>query len=497
MTPSTRDVLARNTVWYGLITMLGLASGLAMSVVLARGLGPALMGDFSFLLWTFRTLEAVASLGFPLALVRYSADALARGEAGVARGLIGVLLRWQLVSVALVAAGTIALALALAPEDLRWPLVVGAVGLLPGTVENLFMKATYGAQRYDLTARVSAIKTVLLLAISAGAVAMGAGLTAIVAGQALGTVLSGTLQVRGALSLYPRQAQAVTPAALDELGRYVASLSLVRVLETIVWDRSEIFFLKLWVLPQEIAFYSLAAGLASRAMIVPAIFTGALLPALASLHGAGDDGEFRHLYRSALRSVALVGAPIAAVSAGLAPTLVHLLYGEAYAPVAGLYQLLVAVGLLGVGRDVVWAALRAAGDRRSMLTATAVTAVLDLAVAALLVRPWGTAGAVAANTVAQVTVSVWAFVALRRLKGVRIPLGELSRIGVAAALALLAALAGSAATHSVGVVSVLVGGAAGLGTYLLACVLLGALSPRDFTELMASGRRLASFKAGA
>jgi hypothetical protein len=44
---------------------------------------------------------------------------------------------------------------------------------------------------------------------------------------------------------------------------------------------------------------------------------------------------------------------------------------------------------------------------------------------------------------------------------------------------------------------VLVGGAAGVGTYLLACVLLGALSTRDFTVLMASGRRLASFKAGA
>src|SRR5262249_12790581 len=37
VTATPRDVLARNTVWYGLITVLGLASGLAMSVVLARG----------------------------------------------------------------------------------------------------------------------------------------------------------------------------------------------------------------------------------------------------------------------------------------------------------------------------------------------------------------------------------------------------------------------------------------------------------------------------
>jgi O-antigen/teichoic acid export membrane protein len=490
-----RDVLARNTLWYGLITMLGLASGLAMSVVLARGLGPALMGDFSFLMWTFRTLEAVASLGFGLALVRYSADALARHEPGLARGMIGVLLRWQLASIALVVLGTMALTLALAPPNLRWPLVVGAIGLVPATIESLFMRATYGAQRYDLTAQVSAIKTALLLAISIAAVLMGAGLTGIILGQALGTVLSCTLQVRRALSLYPRHAQAVAPAVRDELGRYVLSLSVVRVLETLVWDRSEIFFLKLWVLPQEIAFYSLAAGLASRAMIVPAIFVGALLPALASLHGAGDDGEFARLYRSALRSVALVGAPIAAVSAGLAPVLVGLLYGEAYAPVAALYRLLVAVGLLGVARDVAWAALRAAGDRRSMLTATAVTAVVDLGLAALLVRSHGTTGAVAANTVAQLTVSVWAFVALQRVKGSGVPFGDLARVGVAAGLALLAASAGATGAH--GVLSLLLGTATGLVTYLLACVLLGAINARDWTILVASGRRMASFRARA
>lgn len=488
MTAAVRDVLARNTVWYGLITILGLGSGLAMSVVLARGLGPSLMGDFSFVMWALRTLDAVAGLGFGLALVRYSADALARNEPGVARGLIGVLFRWQLVAAAAVALGTVAAAFALAPDTLRWPLVVGAVGLVPGAIEGLFMRAAYGAQRYDLTAQVSAIKTTLLLAISAAAVLAGAGLTVIVLGQTLGTVLSCALQTRRALSLYPREPQAVTPTLRDELGRYVISLSMVRVLETLVWDRSEIFFLKLWVPSQEIAFYSLAAGLASRAMIVPAIFVGALLPALSSLHGSGDDAEFGRLYRAALRWVALVGAPIAAVSAGLAPTLIHLLYGQAYAPVALLYQVLVAVGLLGVTRDVAWAALRAAGDRRSMLTATAVTAAIDLALAAWLVRWYGTSGAVAANTVAQVTVSVWAFVALRRLKGSRFPLGDLSRVGVAGALALLAATAGAAGSH--GIVALVVGAAAGLAVYLLVCIVLGAVSARDVTFLVASGRRV-------
>jgi hypothetical protein len=53
---SVRETLVRNTVWYGVVTVFGLAAGLVMSVVLARGLGPQQMGDFSYLLWVTRTV---------------------------------------------------------------------------------------------------------------------------------------------------------------------------------------------------------------------------------------------------------------------------------------------------------------------------------------------------------------------------------------------------------------------------------------------------------
>jgi len=491
--PTVRDALFRNTFWYGLVTLVGLLSGLTMSVVLARGLGPALMGDFSFLTWMSRTLESAALLGFGVALVRYSADALARGEPAVARGLIGLLFRWQLVSVAVVVIGTVGLTLALSGSDLRWPMIVVAVTVIPVATESFFMRATYGAQRYDLTAQVSTIKMTLLLTASVVAVLMGAGLLGVLLAQGLGTVVSCGLQTRGALSLYPPQAAPVPPAMREEVRRFVVSFSLVGVLETFVWDRSEILFLKLWLPSSEIAFYSLAFGLASKAMILPAIFVGALLPALASLHGAGDDREFARVYRTSLRSVALVGAPIAAVSAGVAPALVGLLYGESYGPVVLLFRILVGVSLLGVLRDVAWAALRATAGRRAALTAATVTALVDLALAALLVRPYGTGGAVIANTVAQVTLAVWAFVAIQAMKRPGFPVGDIARIGTAAVLALLAAST-TGAGH--GVLPLLIGTAAGFLTYAVACVVLGAVNARDWTVLISSGRRFISSRAG-
>jgi O-antigen/teichoic acid export membrane protein len=221
---------------------------------------------------------------------------------------------------------------------------------------------------------------------------------------------------------------------------------------------------------------------------------GALLPAMASLHGARDDREFARVYRTSLRSVALVGAPIAAVSAGVAPGLVALLYGESYGSVALLLRILVAVSLLGVMRDVAWAALRATASRRSAVTAATVTAVIDFSLAALLIRSHGTMGAVMANTAAQVTLALWAFVAVQQIKRPGIPVGDLARIGAAGVLALLASST-MGAGH--GVVSLIVGTTAGLVTYLVACVIVGAVNARDWALLIASSRRFMSSRARA
>ena len=50
-------------MWYGAVTLVGLVSGLVMSVILARGLGPSLMGDLSYVVWVERMLTALAALG--------------------------------------------------------------------------------------------------------------------------------------------------------------------------------------------------------------------------------------------------------------------------------------------------------------------------------------------------------------------------------------------------------------------------------------------------
>src|SRR5204862_412099 len=174
-------------------------------------------------------------------------------------------------------------------------------------------------------------------------------------------------------------------AARAEIRGYVASLAVVAVLEALVRDRSEIFFLRLFAPPEEIAFYSLAFGLATRVMVIPEIAVGALLPTLSALHGRGDRA-------------------------------------------------------------------------------------------------------------AQLVASRGASIGMARLPRARVPVGDIARIGVAAAL--LFAVARVVAGDSHELPRLILAAAAGAAAFLVAAVATRALGPREWTLLTTSTRRLLAARAG-
>jgi O-antigen/teichoic acid export membrane protein len=485
---NVRRALARNTAWYALVTGVGLISGLVMSVVLARGLGPALMGHLSYVVWAERTLTAVATLGYTFATVRYTAEAFARGDIGRAGSVVRLFMRRQLVTTALVTLAAVPLVVGFAAPDLKAPLLVVVATLFLITIEGIYTHALQGAQRYDVTARTSTIKMALQLLVAVVAIRLGADLAMLIAGLGLTLIVSCLIQRRRVLQIYPGVTGAAPAPMTADVRAYLLPLSIVAVLDVIVWDRSEVFFLGLYASSEDIAFYSLAFGLANRIMIIPAIAVGALLPAFSALHGSGDPEEFVRLYRSVLRYVALVGAPLAAMVAALAPSLVVWLYGNAYLPAAPLVGVLAAVALLSALRQVAWAALRGVGDRRCALTATAVAAAINIGLAALLIPRWGTVGAVVANAAAQVTASVWAFGGMASTHRVAFPMLDITKTVAAAVLAWFVAWELTGNAHDL--LRLVIAGAAGSSTFVLACVPLGLVGAREWELLATSTRRL-------
>jgi O-antigen/teichoic acid export membrane protein len=489
---NVKAALVRNTAWYGLVTLVGVGSGLLTSVLLARGLGPQRMGDYSYVTWAWAMLDAVATLGFALATARYTAAASARGDRASAAGLARYFRHRQILATALVVSVATPLVLWLAPAHLRWPLVVVVLALFPITLESIDTHALYGAQRYDVTARLSTLKMSLQLVVVVTALALGTGIVGIVGGLALTLVISCGLVRRSARRVYPEAPVAVPAGQRADMRTYLIALSIVAVLDAIVWDRSEVFFLGLWGSAHDIAFYSLAFGLATRAMIIPEIAVGALLPAFSALHGAGNRSDFEAVYRTALRYVALAGALTAALTAALAPGIIVLLYGEPYLPAAALLSALAGVALVSALRQVAWAALPALGDRRSALAATTTAAAVNLGLAALLIRSHGTTGAVIANAVGQLIATVWVFVALARRHGYRFPAADLTKIATAAALAFLAAK-----QAGTGLDQLVLGAVAGAIVFGVVCRLGRVVGRGEWSAILARLRTSAAPPAGA
>ena len=129
--------------------------------------------------------------------------------------------------------------------------------------------------------------TVQIVVVSA-ALALGAGILGLVGVIACTLVLSCWLVHRSAGAVYPAPPRAVPAPQRTDVRHYIVAFSAMAVLDAVVWDRSEVFFLGLWGTAHDIAYYSLAFGLASRSMILPEIAVGALLPAFSALHGAGN-----------------------------------------------------------------------------------------------------------------------------------------------------------------------------------------------------------------
>jgi O-antigen/teichoic acid export membrane protein len=490
---NVRAALLRNTFWYGLVTLIGLVSGLLMSIVLARGLKPALMGDYSYLLWALRVAGALASLGYPLATARYSADAFARGDVGGAWRFVRLFLRRQIVATTVVVVALMPVIFGIAPAGLRWPAFIFALALFPISVEAIYSHSVYGAQRYDLTAQTSTIKMTLQLLASVAIVMLGGGLVGLVLALTAGLSVSCLIQRRRALEVYG--AHRTEPAAplTPDVRAYLLPLSLVAVLDAIVWDRSEVFFLKIWASSEAIAFYSLAFGLATKLMVIPEIAVGALLPAFSALHGRGDPEQFTDLYRTAVRYVALAGVPIAAVLAAVAPGLIVWLYGEEYRPAAKLLGAMAGVALVSALRKVAWAALRAAGDRRCALSATVVAVALNLVLAAALIPYYTTVGAVVAQAAGQLVGTVWVFVGMARLHRAPFPAVALLKIVAAGGVAFVAAWSIALDSHEPA--RLVAGGAAGFAVFLAACVAGRLVGTREWTFVMTSTRRMLGVSA--
>jgi O-antigen/teichoic acid export membrane protein len=418
-------MLAKKVLASGGVKVLQLALGLGSSLLLARWLGAAGYGVYSFALALASLLVIPAQLGWPTLLTREVARARHSGDLGVLRGVLRTSMIWTAVASALM---------------LALCLIVGVhVGQsMPGQ---------------DVVVLVSASALIPLLALGGLRKCALAGLDRVVLAQALDGVLRPTVMLAAVVCLYfsasitartAMYAQLAGATAAFAVGSWVLWRTLPAGIRGVVEDtrrspawrasmgplifvssaqaltsQADLLVLGFVADTRSVGLYKVALMVGTQVAFASWLVNAVFAPQIVRLHSAGDFAGLRKLMSTGARYVLLVAVPatLAIVLLGK-PLLAAALgpaFSDAYVPMA-----IIAVGqLLGVTAGPVGVLLAMTGHEVSVARVLALTALVSVVLTVLLAKLFGVAGAAVATSVSLVLArSLLRAVARRNMPGI-------------------------------------------------------------------------------
>lgn len=492
--------VARNAgfnVLTGVVTSVAL---FATSVVIARTLGPADTGVYNLLTFTIVVVVTLASSGIGITATKYAGQYDSEEQREQVAAIIRFAIRacglTALVIAGLLALASPGLAAAFDQSGKSFLFALAALAAVPLSLRRAVEGSLQGLQRQAVLLPLAMAQGLALLGGSAGVLAAGGGLAALMLVQfAVGLAVLALFLL--ALRRAGRGGRARLAAPLrSRMLSYAGSVTALSVLDLIVWQRSEVVLLGIFAATEEVAYYAIAFAVADAVQqAVPQAIQTALFPTQSRALETGDRTYFQAAYETSARLLTLVTVPVAVTGGILAGPLIVTLYGDAFSEaVLPLQVLLFSAGAGRVGyafSTVLFAAER----ERLMLKLTLGWAVVNLALGLVLVPTLGLVGAVAANASVQVLAVVVAPLVVRRALGLRFPLGGVLRV-LGAGVPLALAVGAVVLAVDSNLVALVLGGLVAMPAYAAGLALMRAVPPAEAALLRARMRSVAGRSSG-
>jgi len=408
---SKSATVARNSFWYGLEIAANFASVFFTSIAIARAFGPKQLGYFNYVLWIANIASAVGSLGLPAATRKYMAEHLAAGEEGLARTIFFTTLRLQLfLSLGLTAAG---LAVALMWAEPHYSLIATLIvlTLVPRMLTLIPSLANVAAENLRANTPGALLGVAVYVVAVTLSLRCGWGLLGVAAGMLVST------SVEFAVKLWivwrwvrPLPKGFAMPVELKRrMFRFSSQSIILMLIDLVVWNRSDIFFLKLLDKDiRQITFFSLAFNLSEKVGLIPDVLGGSMGVSVMAEYTRSKLYVRRVLSTSACYML-LVALPMFLGLAALSGPIVGTLYGVQYLPAVPVLAIAALFAIPKALRHPVEELLQAAEEQRFIILWFCVCGMVDMALDLLLIPKHGAAGAAIANGSAQMlaVIGTW------------------------------------------------------------------------------------------
>lgn len=440
-----RGALLRSALIVTGATYVTYVTGLVVSTLIARALGPGDFGRYSYVVWMSGIVMVACTNGLTTTGIKFVAECLGRGDEEGAARVYGLLRRYFLFSVALVAVACLAALPFVTPDGWRLGLPFYVFAVLASSVPKasylLHSSVAKGHGNFSVEANTTNILSFAGLLATVALVLTGQPLhayllllVALGVGHAVLTrVFIGRTPIRSS-------GGAIEADMLARLRVHLAWTVVLIFMATVSNRTIETFLLNRHVGAEAVGFFVIAATLTrGGADLLVNGLTAVLIPAMAHSYGRGGADQVSGILSHSVRYFLFLGLMLAGVGVFCAELAVKLMYGDGFSPVVDVFQVMVIVAGLTLSEGAFNALLTTTDRQRARVvltgTAVGVTAVL----AFVLVPRHGLMGAVAAHALARafmftiiVATAVWS-------ARVRLPWREIVRLLLAGAIAAAAA----------------------------------------------------------
>ena len=194
-----------------------------------------------------------------------------------------------------------------------------------------------------------------------------------------------------------------TPDIKKRIFSYNWQVAIIVILDSVVWTKSEVFFLGKLSTKESVAFYSLAYNLASWTVaFLPGVFTNVLYPAISEMYGKEDQQGIKKVYLHSTRYLMMFSIPACLLGMALSQEVVLLFYGKPYLDVVPVLNILLISSCVGItaspGSSVIYATER----QRYILIVNIFITILNIGMNIFLISKYSAIGAAISNSLSQI-----------------------------------------------------------------------------------------------
>jgi O-antigen/teichoic acid export membrane protein len=422
----------RNGFWGGFSYLTAAITGVICSILIVRSLTPQGYGEFSYYLWLAGLFAMMGTLSLPVTITKVTSELIGNQLPDEANTLSNwVMLAVFFLNLALTI-GLVAIAFT-NPYPRRIYLFEIAFIPIANGVAAISRSSWMGREQYKPLSIIGIVATITQL----GIVVFAYGNQSRISGYIAASVSVYMVQMVLLLIFSIKQKTLVFNSYLDRrpnknalkvFAGFAYPAAIFTILEAIVWQRSEIFFLERMSSIEQVGFYNLAYTVFATLMLLGWALVNGFLPAISRDYGARAWEKIHKKIAQGAMIAVIYAIPLWLGGLVTLPQLIPLIFSHKMDASISVVQILFFGMLPGVLSGMLNLTLSAIGGIWAVVKIGIVVSIINILLAIFLIPHYGANGAAIANTSALLTYTLLLITVLAFQYRIYLPWGPMMGI---------------------------------------------------------------------